>query len=527
MVACTRLLTTIDSVVLGSLLGRIEPICAYNRIVENNSKRVRHLWNPETGIVDLAEGGLGLGVDEVRSIAVIWGEQQNRLKGSTQLTQFTKQLSREWAIETGIIENLYEIERGVTRTLIEHGFQAALLGHGSTNKPRDYVIQLLRDQEDALEGLFDFVSKKRDLSTSYIRELHAALCRNQKDVDGVDDRGNITKTDLLKGAWKLQPNYPERDGTVYMYCPPEHVASEMDRLVDAHEKHRTSGVPPEVQAAWLHHAFTIIHPFQDGNGRVARALASLVFIQQGLFPLVVTRDDKVTYLDALEAADGGDIKPLVDLFARLQRSQFRKATALSENILIRDTNMKQALQFLKEKVVRRELDRQKDLERVFVYSEVLERIVLERFESLSAELEGILKGLDSRAKVSVDRSDKETGYYFRGQIVHLAKKFLHYYADTFTHATWVRLKLGWSRRAQVVLAFHSTGAQFSGVLVIAPFLEFRDEEGDADPHATLVNLAQEPFEFYFNEDREKLIDRFDKWFETVLTALFAELVESV
>ena len=73
-------------------------------------------------------------------------------------------------------QNLYEIERGVTETLIEHGFQAELLSHGSTNKPRDYVLQLLRDQKEALDGVFDFVASKRPLSVSYIKELHAACC---------------------------------------------------------------------------------------------------------------------------------------------------------------------------------------------------------------------------------------------------------------------------------------------------------------------------------------------------------------
>ena len=87
----------------------------------------------------------------------------------------------------------------------------------------------------------------------------------------------------------------------------------MDRLIAMHGEHLTKGVPPEIEAAWLHHRFSQIHPFQDGNGRVARTLASLVFIQKGLFPLVVTRDDKVEYLNALESADAGSLKELISL----------------------------------------------------------------------------------------------------------------------------------------------------------------------------------------------------------------------
>ena len=120
----------------------------------------------------------------------------NGLKGTAQLSEFTEKLSREWAIETGIIENLYEIERGVTQTLIEHGFQAELLSHGSTNKPRDYVIQLLRDQKDALDGVFDFVNNNRNLSSSYIKELHAALLRSQNLTEAVDALGRHVEIPL-------------------------------------------------------------------------------------------------------------------------------------------------------------------------------------------------------------------------------------------------------------------------------------------------------------------------------------------
>lgn len=70
--------------------------------------------------------------------------------------------------------------------------------------------------------------------------------------------------------------------------------------------------------AWLHHRFTQIHPFQDGNGRVARTLASLIFIRQGLFPIVITRNDRQEYINASEAADSGDLTRLINLFSRLQ-----------------------------------------------------------------------------------------------------------------------------------------------------------------------------------------------------------------
>ncbi|MGL5866870.1 MAG: Fic family protein, partial [Dermatophilaceae bacterium] len=52
-------------------------------------------------------------------------------------------------------------------------------------------------------------------------------------------------------------------------------------------------------------AFVRIHPFADGNGRVARALASVFTYRRPGVPLVVFADQKDIYLDALEAADSG------------------------------------------------------------------------------------------------------------------------------------------------------------------------------------------------------------------------------
>lgn len=328
----------------------------------------QYSWQPETGIQDIAGGWQKLAASEIESIKKIWAAQQVRLKGTSQLTQFTNRLSREWAIETGIIENLYQIDRGVTQTLIERGFQAEFLSHGSTNKPTSYVLNLLRDQQDALDGIFDFIKQQRHLSTSYIKELHAALVRSQDYKEAQDPSGNQVQIPLRKGDWKIQPNYPTKNDVLLAYCPPEQVASEMDRLVTMHQKHLSEGVAPEVEAAWLHHRFSQIHPFQDGNGRVCRALASMVLVREGLFPLVVTRDDKGTYLDALEAADKGDLIPLVQLFAALQRAQFIKATALSENILSEGSDVASIMGGLLKAAAKSRESTEKELRNVFTHA---------------------------------------------------------------------------------------------------------------------------------------------------------------
>ena len=185
---------------------------------------VKEIWSTDTGILDLPENWRDFKVEELISVRDAWESERERLKNIKLLHSFVEQMNREWAIEAGIIENLYEIERGVTRTLIEQGFQAGLLEIGTTNRPRDWVIQLLKDQQNALEGLFKFIKQERPLSTSYIKELHSALLRSQHTVEGADPNGNAIQIPLIRGDWKMQKNYPHKDGVDYLYCPPEQVA---------------------------------------------------------------------------------------------------------------------------------------------------------------------------------------------------------------------------------------------------------------------------------------------------------------
>jgi Fic family protein len=484
------------------------------------------IWSPETGITELGPDHRALSASEIPGIKAVWADQRTRLSGTAQLSDFTEKLSREWAIETGAIENLYEIERGVTQTLIEHGFQAELLSHGSTNKPRDYVLQLLRDQKEALDGVFDFVASKRPLSVSYIKELHAALLRSQHVTDGVDALGRSVEVPLIKGDWKVQPNYPVRDGVTYTYCPPEQVSSEMDRLVAFHADHVARGVPSEVQAAWLHHRFTQIHPFQDGNGRMARAIASLVLVKDGLFPLVVPVVNKSAYIEALEAADAGELKPLIDMTAKLQIIQFRKASAISESILAQD-DVQALLDGLIKAADKVAADQLKSLRRVFELAKELEGDVFSRLDNIIPNITAALQIISRNVTVLASRATNETEHYFRAQIIENAKFHLHYYVDTKEYRSWAALNMNWARRARLVFAFHGIGRPFNGSLICAPFLEIRDTDEEGQVRSAFVPVAEEGFVFFYNESSDRLLSRFHPWRESAIKIAIKELTQNL
>jgi hypothetical protein len=120
------------------------------------------------------------------------------------------------------------------------------------------------------------------------------------------------------GRYKTEPNKVRRsDGSFHIYASPDQVQGAVRDLVDALRTPEFAASHPALQGSYAHYCLTAIHPFKDGNGRVARALASTaIFASLGL-PLVIYVDQRNDYIDALEDADDGRMQPLVDfLFDR-------------------------------------------------------------------------------------------------------------------------------------------------------------------------------------------------------------------
>lgn len=297
---------------------------------DSRTVTVGHPWRP---IKDLSDNWQRLACSDLHQLADRWREQREGLGSEGAVADFNERLKREWAIETGLIERVYTLTRGITEVLIERGLREEFIPTSATDQDPGLVFDMIKDHAAAVDGLFDFVKQERQLSTSYIKELHSVLLAHQQTASARDIFGRRVEMPLTKGEYKKRPNNPVRpDGLVHEYCPPEQVASEMDRLLAMHLEHGERGVAPEVEAAWLHHRFTQIHPFQDGNGRVARALATLVMIRAGWFTLVVTDAGRADYIDALEAADAGDLRPLVQLFTEIQWRAFEGAIEAARRV---------------------------------------------------------------------------------------------------------------------------------------------------------------------------------------------------
>lgn len=476
---------------------------------------ISYSWRP---VQDYEDSPESIAKPELYSLHEIWEEQREILENSEGLRAFKERLRREWSIETGLLERIYTLDRGVTQMLIERGIDASLIHNQGQGQDPERVVAIIRDHEFAIEGLFAFVKGDRKLSPGYIKELHSQLTRNQETATAVDSLGRVVEVPILRGAYKTQPNNPTRpDGSIHQYCPPEQVAVEMERLIELHQSH--VNVPPEVEAAWLHHRFTQIHPFQDGNGRVARCLATLVFLKEGWFPLVIrdTRQERERYIDALQAADNGDLGPLVSVFAAAQKRAFVQALGISGQVL----DLRRAEHVIgatRDLLAERKKTRSTEWQEAKATARHLQSIAQQRFEEIAAGLQKETGAFFKNPQFFVDSEPDsgQRGHYFRWQIIETAKQ-LDYFANTAEYRAWVRLVLRAETRSEILVSFHGTGHEFRGILAVSACF-FRREETEAGERevADVTPLASEIFQINYRESQDDAVQRFRSWFEEIL-----------
>ena len=300
-----------------------------------------------------------------------------------------------------------------------------------------HVKNIIDDQLGIVEGLFSFVKGEQPLTEHFIRGLQAQFTAHQDCIEAIIDDGARIEVKLEKGVYKKLPNNPRRpDGEIHEYCPPEFVQDEMGNLIKFYQDIENV-FPPEIVSAWLHHRFTQIHPFQDGNGRVARALATLIFLRAGLFPLVVRDSDRKTYIEALEDSDNNNLTKLVKLFSARQRVSILAALGLEQQVQqakYADDIISSAITVLKQKAIAKA----DQLNEVFQYSERLRDISNERINSISKSLNESLRGVTPpnqppyHARSNSADNESNERHYFHGQIVDIARKF-DYYANLNRH----------------------------------------------------------------------------------------------
>ena len=201
------------------------------------------------------------------------------------------------------IKNIYHsnaiegniLEVGETRQVVE-------LGLTLTGKP-------LKDQAEArnLSDALDFLENlagntDNPIVENEIRQLHAFV------LNGISEDAGGYRTVAV-----------EISGSRYKPPGPESVAAQMQEFgawfnsISSPSDEELGSVEGILVAAATHTWFVTIHPFIDGNGRVARLLMNLILMRYRFPIAIISKEDRLRYYDALEESQATDLTPFIAL----------------------------------------------------------------------------------------------------------------------------------------------------------------------------------------------------------------------
>ena len=147
--------------------------------------------------------------------------------------------------------------------------------------------------------------KERPLTETFVRKLHETLLREDYTVYKTLKDGTQTSYVVHAGVYKTRPNSVITEtGERFEYASPKETPALMTSLVKWYNDALEEGNMSILELASLfHYRYIRIHPFEDGNGRIARLLVNFILLRGG-YPMIIVRSkDKDNYLNALNSSD--------------------------------------------------------------------------------------------------------------------------------------------------------------------------------------------------------------------------------
>ncbi len=484
-----------------------------------------HRWQQLEG---LDHQSSNVDFDEINSLHQQWLNFRKQREDSdpNAYRDFLERVDRRWAIETGIIEGIYNIDVGTTQTLVQNGLLLDLIEPTATDRDPHDLVRVLKDHQTSAEYVTESIRRRTPFSGHFIRQLHQLLTRNQLTYTAVDQFGRSFETPLDRGGFKNQPNNPMRpDGSIHEYCPPVHVVSEVERLVSLCKRIQDNDDSYHglLVAAWLHHRFTQIHPFQDGNGRVARALLTWHLAKEDYLPVVVSRDDRKLYIECLELADAGDLDPFVQFIVKLERRMILEALGEPAPV-IHSGMVSQILDHITDRVRQQHQAQLAQRRLVNSVAEVLQDAAKTHLES---QAEPIIRRL-SEAGLAVESvidwggpSNKE--HWYRAQLVKTASDMMHW-ANLNESRFFIKLSINPEDQSRTprlifVVSLHHVGRQLTGIMAATAFAQivnyqdYSTEGSEELSDPAFRNCTIESFTFTWEDNAEAIVARFVRWMD--------------
>lgn len=230
-----------------------------------------------------------------------------KIKESEGFETFSIKSRRLYGIETGLIEGLYLLTKEITRQLIELGISSEIIFHDDNQNHLSElermqkaieISEIIHDNIEAFLEIDRIIYENREISIDLIKNLHKVFTSNARYFHHPKEGMKL----LRRGKFKLRPNtvYDPKTSKYLLFAAPSIVERKMNELL----MNLLSRIKMNEEvfgiASWLHCVFIGIHPFDDGNGRVARALASILLGKAGFLPFTVSPEMKEEYYYAVK-----------------------------------------------------------------------------------------------------------------------------------------------------------------------------------------------------------------------------------
>jgi Fic family protein len=154
----------------------------------------------------------------------------------------------------------------------------------------------------AIDLLYDMISS--ELTVSKIKQLHKAV---QTDI--------IFDIDKPYGDFKVVPNgtyllLDDNSKVYHAYSRPFDVPKLIIALVEYIKSCKPQSIDEAITLyATTHIIFGQIHPFWDGNGRIARLIANLILLRAGFAPLVIPATRRLDYITIISKYSAKHVAP--------------------------------------------------------------------------------------------------------------------------------------------------------------------------------------------------------------------------